>query len=98
MPPDRELIGDSRRRNVQRLIWTLVLGLFLGGLLTKLSELFLPESTAREFLTTSVAASVGPFSIDLVAVAFTVGPVVFTLNVLTLVGVGIVAFIARSWI
>jgi hypothetical protein len=98
VPSDRELIGDSRRRNVQRIIWTLVLGLFLGGLLTKLSELFLPESTAREFLTTSVHASIGPFSIDLVAVALTVGPLVMTLNVLTLVGVGIVAFIARSWI
>ena len=98
MSPDRELIGDSRRRNVQRLIWTLVLGLFLGGLLTKLSELFLPDSTAREFLITSVKASVGPFSVDLVAVAFTVGPLVVTLNVLTLVGIGIVAFVARSWI
>jgi len=96
--PDRELIGDSRRRNVQRLIWTLVLGLFLGGLLTKLSELFLPDSTAREFLITSVKASVGPFSVDLVAVALTVGPLVVTLNVLTLVGIGIVAFVARSWI
>lgn len=98
MSPDRELIGDSRRRNVQRLTWTLVLGLFLGGLLTKLSELFLPESTAREFLITSVKASVGPFSVDLVAVALTVGPLVVTLNVLTLVGIGIVAFVARSWI
>ena len=98
MSPDRELIGDSRRRNVQRLIWTLVLGLFLGGLLTELSELFLPDSTAREFLITSVKASVGPFSIDLVAVALTVGPLVVTLNVLTLVGIGIVAFVSRSWI
>ena len=98
MPPDRELIGDSRRRNARRLVWTLVLGLFLGGLLTTLSELFLPESTAREFLTTSVRASVGPFSVDLVAVALTVGPLVVTLNVLTLVGIGIVAFVARSWI
>ena len=91
-------MGDTRRRNVQRLIWTLVLGLFLGGLFTKLSELFLPESAARDFLTTSVSASVGPFSIDLVAVAFTIGPLIVTLNVLTLVGVGIVAFVARSWI
>jgi hypothetical protein len=79
-------------------VWTLVLGLFLGGLFTKLSELFLPDSAARDFLTTSVAASVGPFSIDLVAVSFAVGPLGVTLNVLTLVGVGIVAFIARSWI
>ena len=74
------------------------MGLFLGALFTRLSLLFLPESTAREFLTTSVTASVGPFSIDLVAVAFTVGPLDVTLNVLTLVGTGIVAFIVRSWI
>ena len=98
MSTGRELLGDTRRRSIQRLIWTLVLGLFLGGLFTKLSELFLPESVAREFLTTSVAASVGPFSIDLVAVALTIGPLVVTLNALTLVGIGIVAFIARSWI
>ena len=91
-------LADTQRRGARRLTWTLVLGLFLGGLFTELSEQFLPDSAARDFLTTSVAASLGPFSIDLVAVAFTVGPLVFTLNVLTLVGVGIVAFIARSWI
>ena len=98
MSPDRDLMGDNRRRNAQRLLWTLILGLFLGGLFTELSELFLPESAARDFLTTSVKASVGPFSIDLVAVALTVGPLVVALNVLTLVGIGIVAFVARSWI
>jgi hypothetical protein len=95
---DREWIDGTRRRAVRRLAWTLVLGLFLGGLFTRLSESFLPESAARDFLTTSVAASVGPFSLDLLAVAFTVGPLDVYLNVLTLVGIGIVAFIARSWI
>jgi len=95
---DRDLMGDNRRRKARRLTWTLCLGLFLGGLFTKLSELFLPESVARDFLTTSVKAAVGPFSIDLLAVALTVGPMVVTLNVLTLVGIGIVAFVARSWI
>jgi len=83
---------------MQRLVWTLVLGLFLGGLFTKLSGMFLPESAARDFLTTSVDASVGPLSVDLVAVALTLGPLVVSLNVLTLVGIGIVAFVARSWI
>lgn len=97
MATGRELL-DTRRRSAQRLVWTLILGLFLGGLFTKLSETFLPESAARDFLTTSVKAGVGPFSIDLVAVALTLGPLVVQLNVLTLVGVGIVAFIARSWI
>jgi hypothetical protein len=89
---------DRRQRSAQRLVWTLILGLFLGGLFTKLSDTFLPESAARDFLTTSVKASLGPFSVDLVAVALTLGPLVVELNVLTLVGVGIVAFIARSWI
>lgn len=97
MATGRELL-DRRGRSVQRLVWTLILGLFLGGLFTKLSDTFLPESAARDFLTTSVKASLGPFSVDLVAVALTLGPLVVELNVLTLVGVGIVAFIARSWI
>lgn len=97
MATGRELLG-TRRRSAQRLVWTLILGLFLGGLFTKLSDTFLPESAARDFLTTSVKASLGPFSVDLVAVALTLGPLVVELNVLTLVGVGIVAFIARSWI
>jgi len=89
---------DNRRRPASRVLWSLVLGLFLGGLLTELSEAFLPESAARDFLVTSVAASVGPLELDLVAVAITLGPLVLTLNVLTLVGIGMVAFVARSWI
>ena len=92
------MLVDTRRRSIIRLTWTLVLGLFLGGLFTKLSELWLPESAARDFLTTSVDASLGPLWIDLVAVAFTLGPISVTLNVLTLVGISIVALIARSWI
>jgi hypothetical protein len=79
-------------------MWTLVFGFFLGGLFTELAERFLPDSVARTFLTTSVSASVGPFSMDLAAVALTLGPVTVYLNVLTLLGVAIVAFVARSWI
>lgn len=92
------MLIDTHRRNLRRFIFSLVLGLLLGGLLTKLADLFLPESAARSFLTTSVAASVGPFSIDLVAVSFSIGPLGLSLNVLTLVGVAILTFIVRSWI
>jgi len=70
----------------------------LGGLLTRLSAAFLPQSAAKSFLTTAVEASLGPLSIDLVAVGFTMGPLTFSLNVLTLVGITIVTFIVRSWI
>jgi len=90
---------DTRRRGVIRFTWTMVLGLFLGGLFTKLVEFSLPEGTAsREFLLTSVNASIGPLSVDLVAVAFDLGPVTLTLNFLTMVGIAIVAMIVRQWI
>ena len=79
------------------MLWTQGLGLLLGGLLTQLAESFLPESPAKAFLTTSVEASIGPLAIDLLVVAFTIGPLVLSLNVLTLVGIAIVAFIVRSW-
>lgn len=86
----------NRKRNVIRGFWTLGLGWVLGGLLTKLAELLQP-SAARSFLTTEVEGSFGPFSVDLVSIGFTVGPVSFALNVLTLVGITTVAFIVRSW-
>jgi hypothetical protein len=92
------MLVDTRRRTATRVGWTLILGFFLGGLFTLLAEMFLPDSAARTFLTTSVSASVGPFSLDLVAIAVTLGPLVINMNVLTLVGVFLVALIARSWI
>ncbi len=91
------MLNDPHRRNVRRMLWTLALGLLLGGLLTQLSVVFLPESPAKDFLTLSVMASVGPLSIDLLVIAFTIGPLILSLNVLTLVGIAIVAFIVRSW-
>jgi len=92
------MLVDTGRRTAVRALWTLILGFFLGGVLTQVARDFLPESAARSFLTTALAASVGPFSMDLVAVAFTLGPVSVYLNVLTVVGVFIVALVARSWI
>lgn len=94
------MLVNTGRREIVRFMWTLVLGLFLGGLLTKLVEVspIDPDAAPREFLLTSVDASVGPLSVDLVAVAFVLGPVTLTLNVLTLVGIAIVAMIVRSWI
>jgi hypothetical protein len=94
------MLIDTRKRSYSRMIWVLVLGLFLGGLLTKLCETFLPASAepARSFLTTAIAASLGPLSVSLVAVSFTLGPLTLHLNVLTLVGVFLVGLVAKYWI
>ncbi len=90
------LVG-ARARHTKQLVWTLVIGFVLGGLLSRLSVLFLPDSAPRDFLTTSVVASMAPFSIDVVGVALTMG-LVLDFNVLTAVGIGIVAFGVRAWI
>ena len=92
------MLVDTYRRNFKRLLWTQGLGLLLGGLMTQLAGSFLPVSPAKSFLTMSVEASIGPLAIDLVVVAVTIGPLTLSLNVLTLVGIAIVAFIVRSWI
>lgn len=84
------------RKRIGRQTAVVVGGLLLGALLTKLFRWTLPESAAREFFVTTVAASVGPLSVDLMVVAFTVGPVILRVNILSVVGILLVAWFARS--
>lgn len=79
------------------MVWAVIIGLFLGALFSRLAIRYLPDSAGREFLTTSVSASFGPLGIDLVAVAFVIGPIVLNLNALSLVGILLVALVMRSW-
>ena len=85
------------RRVIPRMVWAVIVGVFLGALFTKLAVVFMPDSAAREFLTTSVSASLGPLSLDLIAVAFVIGPLTINLNALSLVGILLVALVMRSW-
>ena len=86
------------RRRLGRLLLVVLVGLVFGALLTELAVRFMPDSAAREFFTTSVAAALGPLVIDMIAVGLTVGPLVFHLNALSVVGVLIVALAARQWL
>lgn len=86
------------RRRAGRLFLVVLIGLVLGALLTELAIRFMPESAAREFFTTSVAAAFGPLVVDLVAVGVTLGPIVFHLNALSVIGVLLVALGARAWL
>lgn len=92
-----KMIGP-RRRTAMRLVWAVVIGLFLGALLTELVVQFVPESATRTFLATTVSASIGPLAIDLLAVALVIGPLTINLNVLSLIGVLLVALVMRSWL
>lgn len=91
------MIGP-RNRSTGRLFWAIVLGLVLGALFSKLATVYMPESAARKFLTTAVSASFGPLGVDLAAFGFVLGPFSISLNVLSLVGVGLIALVMRSWL
>lgn len=77
-------------------IGVLAIGFVVGGLLAALLERFLPESAARSFFTYAVTPSIGPVSVDLLVVSFTLGPVAFHVSILSLVGVAVAYYAARS--
>ncbi|HWK90130.1 MAG TPA: hypothetical protein VNP72_09040 [Longimicrobium sp.] len=88
----------SARRRAGRLVLVVLIGLVLGALLSELAIRFMPQSSARKFFTTSVAAAFGPLVVDLVAVGFTIGPLVLRLDFLSVLGVLVVALAVRTWL
>ncbi|MGB5304047.1 MAG: hypothetical protein WBO43_14150 [Gemmatimonadota bacterium] len=88
--------GGRRRPSGKRVTLIVAGGMMLGALLTELMSLALPASAAREFFVTTVAASLGPLTIDLLVVAMTVGPLVIRLNILSVVGILLLAWFAKS--
>lgn len=82
-------------RSHWRVVTILVVGFLLGAILTKLSLWFVPEGPFREFFTTTVSASVGPLSVDLLVIAFTLGPIMLNVNLFSVAGVLAVAYVSR---
>jgi hypothetical protein len=74
----------------------LIAGFIVGGFLSAFFRRWLPESAARDFLTSSATPVFGPISMDLLVVNFTLGPVVLHVSLLSLVGVVLAYLIARS--
>lgn len=88
--------GDRRNRSWRRITLVVAGGLVLGALLTQLMASSLPPSAAREFFVTTVSANLGPLALDLQVLAVTLGPLVIRVNVLSAVGIVLVAWFARS--
>ncbi|HEV7992556.1 MAG TPA: DUF4321 domain-containing protein [Gemmatimonadaceae bacterium] len=75
---------------------TLAIGFVVGGAMTQVTRQFLPAGTVKRFFTTGVTPSVGPVTLDLVILKFSLGPVVLDVSLLSLLGVLIAYLIARS--
>ncbi len=74
----------------------LTAGFLIGGFLSALLVRFLPESAAKSFFTFSVTPSLGPVTVNLLVVSFTLGPVGIDVSLLSLVGVAVAYYAARS--
>jgi hypothetical protein len=74
----------------------LAAGFIVGGFFTALLDEFLPDSTFKAFFVSSWTPTVGPVSVDLLVVNFTIGPVGLAVSLLSLAGVLVAYFIARS--
>lgn len=88
--------GGTRKRSGRRIALVVAAGLVVGGLLTEVVAMALPASAAREFFVTTVSATLGPLAVDLQVIALTLGPLVIRVNVLSAVGIVLVAWFARS--
>jgi hypothetical protein len=91
MPPR----GSSSRRPVFHAL-TLTAGFIAGGAMTQVARRMMPAGTVKEFFTTGVTPSVGPITLDLVILKFSLGPVALDVSLLSLLGVLIAYLIARS--
>lgn len=89
-------LGRRPERSARRTVVVIAGGFILGALITELMALTLPPSAARQFFITTVAASLGPLTVDLHVVAMTLGPLILRANLLSVVGILLVAWFARS--
>ena len=85
------------RKNFRVYTAVLTVGLLVGSLVGELLSRWLPGGVARDFFTTSVAGAFGPVSIDLVAVALTLGPLTLYVNLMSLVGIVGAAYLYRAF-
>lgn len=74
----------------------LIAGFFVGGFLTAFLREWLPDSAAKDFFTTVATPTLGPLSMDLLVINFTIGPIGLYVSLLSFIGVLIAYLIARS--
>lgn len=74
----------------------LIAGFVVGGFLNAFLRLWMPESAAKTFFTSTWTPTVGPVSADLLVLNFTLGPVGLHVSLLSLVGVVLAYLVARS--
>jgi hypothetical protein len=87
---------QSKRLSVYCFI--LIIGMLLGGFLGEFLSKIMPDGVAKDFFLTSVVGKLGPFSMDLLIVALTVGPLVVKVNLVSVLGLFMAFYLYKSFI
>ena len=85
-----------QRKNVTVYTMVIILGMLIGGYLSELLTYVMPDGVAKDFFLTSVVGSFGPVSIDLLIIAFTLGPFIIKVNLISVLGIFIASYLYKS--
>jgi hypothetical protein len=77
-------------------VGVLTAGFVLGGFLHAFLRRVLPAGPPKEVLTFAVTPEFGPFTVDLLLLSFTIGPIAITFSLWAVVGVVLAYLLARS--
>jgi hypothetical protein len=83
-----------RKKSLAWFLVIILLGALIGSTLGEVLALVLPEGVVKEFFLRSAQFSVGPATLNLVIITFTLGFGI-KLNVISVLGIGFAAYLLR---
>lgn len=85
-----------RRKSLGFIIFIIILGALIGSVLGEVLGLILPAGVVKDFFLKSATASIGPGTLDIILLTFTIGFSI-KLNITGVIGIVIAAYALR-WI
>lgn len=85
-----------RKRNIGFIIFIIFIGALIGSALGEIIAFVIPAGVVKDFFLKSITASLGPGTLDLILLKFTLGFAI-KLNITGVLGVFIAAYILR-WV
>jgi hypothetical protein len=83
-----------RKKSIGWILVIILLGAFIGSALGEVLALILPVGVVKEFFLRAAVFSVGPATLNLIILTFTLGFSV-KINVIGVLGIGIAAYFLR---
>ena len=83
-----------RKKSLGWIFLILLFGIFVGSALGEVLAYILPAGVVKDFFLRAAQFSLGPATLNLIVVTFTIG-FSFKLNIISVLGVGITAYLLR---